>query len=336
LSAIGQNDTICQLIWPTADSRKPTAKKMIDYDPHDWRSHLFDIKGSMVRQIIGRVLTVMAWGVAVVCFYEWVYWTWDVKIGVPITAHALIGVALGLLLVFRTNSSYDRFWEGRKLWGGIVNETRNLARAAAAVLPDSPDLVRRIILWTISFPHAAMHRLRGGVGIGPPANELPQDQVAATLKENHIPLAVARRISEELNVARQQGLISDIQQMALDQNVQQLIDYIGACERIRKTPMPFSYMVHLRRAIILYCFTLPFALVIDYGWWTIIVVLLVAYTFYGIEEIGVEIEDPFGRDDNDLPLERFCATIEENLRGLIPHHAGAVSDGVTSRVQHCE
>jgi ion channel-forming bestrophin family protein len=291
---------------------------MIDYDPHDWRNHLFDIKGSMVRQIFARVLTCMAWAVAVVTVYELIDYFWDVKVGIPSTAHALIGVALGLLLVFRTNSSYDRFWEARKLWGGIVNETRNLARAAVTVLPDSPDIVRGIIFWTMAFPHASMHLLRGGVGIGPSFSQLPPAQVAETLKANHIPLAVAQRISTELNAARQQGLISDYVQMTLDQNVQLLIDYLGGCERIRKTPMPFSYMVHLRRAIIIYCFTLPFALLDSYGWWTILVVLLVSYLMYGIEEIGVEIEDPFGRDDNDLPLERFCATIDENLRDLVP------------------
>jgi putative membrane protein len=290
---------------------------MVDYDPHNWRSHLLDIKGSMVRQITWRVLTCFAWAVAVVCFDKFVFRT-----EVPSTGHVLVGVALGLLLVFRTNSSYDRFWEGRKLWGGIVNETRNLARAAAAVMPNSPDVVRRIILWTIAFPYASMHLLRGGEGMGPTAGELPEDQVALTLKSNHVPLAIARRISEELNAAREAGIISDIQQMAVDQNVQQLIDYIGACERIHKTPMPFAYMVHLRRAIIIYCFTLPFALVKDFGWWTIWAVLLVSYLMYGIEEIGVEIEDPFGRDDNDLPLERFCEGIEQTLRGVLPPITG--------------
>ncbi len=105
--------------------------------------------------------------------------------------------------------------------------------------------------------------------------------------------------------------------MALDQNVQLLIDSLGACERIRKTPLPFAYVVHLRRALILYCFTLPFALVESFGWGTILATLLVAYIFFGIEEIGVEIEDPFGQDDNDLPLDRICATIEQNLIALL-------------------
>jgi putative membrane protein len=99
-----------------------------------------------------------------------------------------------------------------------------------------------------------------------------------------------------------------------------LIDYIGACERIHKTPLPFAYVVHLRRALILYCITLPFALIESYGWSTVIDTLLIAYILFGIEEIGVEIEDPFGEDDNDLPLEKICATIEGNLLSVIQGH----------------
>jgi ion channel-forming bestrophin family protein len=129
-------------------------------------------------------------------------------------------------------------------------------------------------------------------------------------------MAAARKISEQFAEAKSRGTISDYVQVSLDQNVQLLVDYMGACERIHNTPMPFAYMVHLRRALILYCFTLPFALLDRFGWWTIAVVLLISYVLYGVEEIGVEIEDPFGEDENDLPLEDICRTIESNVREL--------------------
>ena len=289
---------------------------MIRYDPHSWTSHLFDVRGSLVREILGRVSLCVLWSAAIVACHQLLpdgTPDWEV----PETVHALVGGALALLLVFRTNSSYDRFWEGRKLWGAIVNETRNLARQASVLLAADPALMRETILWTIAFAHAAMHRLRGDKHLGPMANELPADAVAPVLAAQHIPLAVARRITERLKHARDQGLLTDIQQMALDQNVQQLIDYIGGCERIHSTPMPYAYAVHLRRALIAYCFTLPFALEGRFGWATIPATLLVTYTFFGIEEIGVEIEDPFGEDDNDLPLEDICANIESNLRDVI-------------------
>ena len=136
------------------------------------------------------------------------------------------------------------------------------------------------------------------------------------MRSEHPPLSIATRISARLVKARDKGLISDIILAALDQNVQQLVDYLGGCERINTTPLPFSYMVHLRRLLILYCFTLPFALVEPSAGSRSLATLGVAYTFFGIEEIGVEIENPFGYDLNDLALEDLCAKIAKNLLAL--------------------
>jgi putative membrane protein len=285
---------------------------MIEYDAHDWRDHLLAIRGSMIREISYRVLICVAWAALVVYVHE----NW-VGLGVPAVPHQLVGVALGLLLVFRTNASYDRFWEGRKQWGSIVNETRSLANLSAALLAGDADLRARVLGWTIEFPWATMHALRGSRGLGPNAGRLPADEVLATLAAEHVPLAVARRITEHLVIARQRGHLSDMPLVALTQFVQSLLGYLGACERIRHTPLPFAYVVHLRRALICYCFTLPFALLDPFGWWTVPATLLIAYTLYGIEEIGVEIEDPFGEDDNDLPLEQICQRIEDNVRELM-------------------
>lgn len=285
---------------------------MIEYDAHSWTDHLFDIKGSMVQEIFGRVLLVAGWSLMVVLFHYYVR-----PVAVASTLHALVGIALGLLLVIRTNASYDRFWEGRRMWGGIVNESRNLARGAAAFLRHQPALLEPIVLWTVAFSYSSMHALRGSKGLGPIAKRLPRAEVEETLDAQHVPSAVAQRISNLLADARSEGHISDYVAITIDNNVQLLIDYLGACERIHKTPLPFAYVVHLRRALILYCLTLPFALLDSFGWSTVIDTLLIAYIFFGIEEIGVEIEDPFGEDDNDLPLENICNTIEENLLAVI-------------------
>ena len=294
---------------------------MIEYDAHKWTDHLFDIKGSMVREIMGRVLLVVCWTVLVVLFHEYVR-----PVSVPSTVHALVGVALGLLLVIRTNASYERFWEGRKMWGGMVNESRNLARATTAFLRDQRATTEQVILWTMAFAYASMHSLRGTSGLGPVAARLPEGEVRDALRSEHVPSAIALRISGLLSEARREGHISDYVAMTLDNNVQQLIDYLGACERIHKTPLPFAYVVHLRRAIILYCISLPFALIEAYGWSTILDTLLIAFILFGIEEIGVEIEDPFGEDDNDLPLEQICGTIERNLLAVLNEggHQGLV------------
>jgi putative membrane protein len=233
----------------------------------------------------------------------------DVSLAVTSTPHTLVGLALGLLLVFRTNASYDRFWEGRKLWGGIVNASRNLGRSAAALFGDDPvytDLIR----WVRAYPYACMHSLRGSTPV------FPEGVLSDIVREPNVPLAISVRMSLALKSAMAKGLISDVQQMALDREVGTLIELIGGCERIHKTPLPFAYVVHLRRAVVLYCLTLPFCLVQPMGWWSILATVFIAYVMLGIEEIGVEIEDPFGTDANDLPLERICETIAKNLDEL--------------------
>lgn len=285
---------------------------MIDYDAHRWWKHLFDIKGSMVSQIAYRVLAMVLWTVTIVVLDKHYH-----DMHMPPTVHSMVGVALGLLLVFRTNASYDRFWEGRKMWGGMVNETRNLARLGHSLLAEAPALYHELLLWTIAFVYASMHHLRGQKSLGPMADRLPREAVEWVLAQGNAPVGASLEMTRRIVLARQRGLISDIQQDMLDRNVQLLIDYLGACERIHKTPLPFAYVVHLRRALLIYCFSLPTGLVNDFGWWAVPANLFVSYTFFGIEEIGVQIEDPFGTDDNDLPLERICAGIDATLSGFV-------------------
>lgn len=287
---------------------------MIQYDPHRWLDHFFDFKGSLVREISGRVLLCTFWSAGVVYFHLYVS-----DIGIPSIIHTLVGVALGLLLVFRTNASYDRFWEGRKLWGGIVNETRNLTRSSEAFLMNHPEIRKEISLWTIAFTYSAMHILRDKKSMGPVEGELDPSEVKNALESPHPALYAARKISQILQKAKQAGHISDYAQANMDQNVQLLVDYLGGCERIHRTPLPFAYVVHLRRALVIYCFTLPFALVdlFEWKWATVLDTLFLSYVYFGIEEIGVEIEDPFGEDENDLPLENICASIANNTRAFL-------------------
>ncbi len=287
---------------------------MIQYDAHNWSDHLLDIKGSMVREIIGRVTLCVLWA-ALVCLCDYVLrYNNHGSLGIPETAHGLIGGVLGLLLVFRTNASYDRFWEGRRLWGAMVNDCRNTARMSRSWLAADARLVHEITEWVAAYPWSVMHRLRGTRGLTPHPLDLDPAEVAAVIDAPHPPLAIASRLSNLFLTAKNSKLISDMQFIALDANLQRLIDYLGGCERIQNTPMPFAYMVHLRRALIVYCFTLPFALLDKYGWATLLIVLIVSYIMFGIEEIGVEIENPFGSDENDLPLERLCETIGKNVR----------------------
>jgi putative membrane protein len=276
---------------------------MIHYDPHRWLDHFFDIKGSLVREIGGRVALCVAWTVAVVILYKN-----RLPVSVSAVAHTLVGVALGLLLVFRTNASYDRFWEGRRLWGGIVNDCRNLVRMASPHLQNEPDLLSRLAHLSALFPVAVMKVLRG-------ESDWPS-HLGWVRGAQHPALAVSLRMSECLLEARRRNAYSDIIHGGLENIVKSLVDHLGGCERIRKTPLPFAYVVHLRRALVIYCFSLPFALVEPLGWEAVLAVLFISYTFFGIEEIGVEIEGPFGTDDNDLPLEDMCKSIHDNVLSI--------------------
>ena len=266
----------------------------------------------MVREILGRVLACVVWSALVVWGHQYGW-----KVAIPSTLHSLVGLALGMLLVFRTNASYDRFWEGRKLWGGMVNESRNLVRSARGWFGQDTALVRELASWAAAFPLASMQYLRGmPLDLAVAVPELPRDLALAAQQAEHPPMAVAARMTECLAEASRRGLLSDVARVGVEQNIHLLVGYHGGCERIRKTPLPFAYVVHLRRALVIYCFTLPFALVETFGWTTVLDTLLVAYVFFGIEEIGVEIEGPFGFDDNDLPLEQICETIQHNVYEL--------------------
>lgn len=284
---------------------------MIHYDPHKWLDHFFDIRGSLVREIIGRVLLCVGWSALVVWFHRTIH-----PVGIPSLLHTLVGVALGLLLVFRTNSSYDRFWEGRRLWGGIVNDCRNLIRLATVHMREYPDLLESLTKWTAAFPCATKSVLRGDSSLEKHLPELSIADRSDIENSQHAALTIALRMTECVVEARRRGAVSDIIHGSLDSNIRALVDHLGGCERIRKTPLPFAYVVHLRRALVLYCYSLPFALVETFGWTTILDVLLLSYTYFGIEEIGVEIEGPFGDDDNDLPLDDICGAIHDNVYAI--------------------
>ncbi len=285
---------------------------MVDYDPHHW-STFFDLRGTMLMVLSRRAGVILLTATAATLAHY--FWR---PLGIAAEAHILIGPSLSLLLVFRTNSSYDRFWEGRKLWGTLVNTSRNLARLATVHLHKDPVLCARVLRLTVAFVYASMHQLRGTRGIGPVETELDPELVGELTRAVHTPTRVATVLSATVQRAHEDGVISDIQQRAFEQNVQLLVDCIGACERIHGTPLPFAYVVHLRRALVIFCASLPFALLPRFGWGTIAAATLIAVILFGIEEIGVEIEDPFGTDDNDLPLEEICANIERNVRAFLP------------------
>ncbi len=226
-------------------------------------------------------------------------------------AHALIGVAFGLLLVFRTNTSYDRFWEGRRLWGVIINEGRNQSRLVASLLPKASRVTYRTCISI--FAHATMHRLRLNRDLGPHAERLSPALREAFAEAAHPPSAALAHASALLDRHVRTGEMQGQMTLAFQDGLRDLVHAAGGCDRIRATPIPFAYTVHLRRSLILYAATLPLALSTELGWATVPATLIVTFVLFGIEELGVSIEDPFGFDANDLHLEQFCAAVDACL-----------------------
>ncbi|MFO1020639.1 MAG: bestrophin family ion channel [Planctomycetales bacterium] len=226
--------------------------------------------------------------------------------------HTLLGMVLGILLVFRTNTAYDRWWEGRKLWGQLVNDSRNLAIKIQACVQASETEKQLLGVKLIAFSCGLRDHLRGKARL----NALPGFE-DSTVHPHHIPSFVAKSIYETIENWRQTEKVGGFELLFLDRHAAALMDICGGCERILKTPIARSYRTFIRETIGVYLFTLPWGLVEDYGYWSVPLVLLLSYFMVGIELIAEDIEQPFGTGYDDLHLDEYCRTIETNVTELI-------------------
>jgi putative membrane protein len=304
---------------------------MVDYDGRSWLRVALQVRGSVLPRIAVRVALALALGAAATYTLE--------KQGfkIPSLLHTLIGAALGLLLVFRTNASYDRWWEGRRLLGNLVNRSRDLARQIASYVPEGPDAGAegdraKLRRWTVLFYRLGAQSLRAERELAPVASLMTHDERAKVEAAAHRPVVVHAWISKRLAELATEGALTEQRLQVMDANLGMLHDALGGCERIVKTPVPFAYAQHSKLLVTLFCFTLPFAMSETLGWLTPLGSGLVAFALFGVDEIGVEIEDPFGHDPNDLPVDAIGDTIERNLGELLPATAatlfspGAASD----------
>jgi putative membrane protein len=284
------------------------------------RRHWFRValqyKSSVVPAVLNRVLLCGVFGLFVSVLHQL-----GLSVSWPILGSLIPNIVLGLLLVFRTNTAYDRFWEGRKNWGNLVNTVRNLARQIwVAVKETEPgDREKKIatIRLLVAFSVATKLHLRGE-----PVNQelehlLSSERYFKLKSMNNPPLKVAFWIGDYLQEQYELKCISNYQLTALHRLLDSMVDSLGSCERILKTPMPLAYSIHLKQLLLIYCLSLPFQMVNDFLWFTGPIVALISFTLFGIEEIGSEIENPFGYDANDLPLDSICATMLRNIEDLI-------------------
>lgn len=241
---------------------------------------------------------------------------------IEITPFEVAGGVLSLLLVLRTNAGYERWWEGRRLWGDIVNRSRNLAVAALSFGPDEPVWRARIVRRTAAFSHAARQSLRGDRTTGELVRVLGFSEATQVAAARHMPTAVAMLIGESLREARDRLDLDGFAMLRIDPERAALIDDIGGCERIIKTPLPLAYRVEIRRFLILFIAAIPFALVDRIAWLTPIATILIAVPLLAVDKIGTELQDPFSKDSlNHLPLDEICATIEGNLMAMLEQPA---------------
>ena len=284
---------------------------MIDYDAKSWFGVVIRVRGSVGPRVIPRMIIAAGLGAGAAYLYE------HHKFHTPAVAHTMIGVALGLLLVFRTNASFDRWWEGRKLLGGMVNRTRDLARQLVAYVPgDSrPDVDVSVRLLNTFFA-VAMQGLRDEKDLSKLGDLLTADERAKLEPVKTRASVVLTWISQRIDRLAREGKITDARLLAMDTNITALVDHHSGCERIVRTPIPFAYAQHIKLFVTLFCFTVPFAIVDVMKSYTPIAAAIFAFALFGIDEIGVEIEDPFGYDDNDLPIERIAATIKASTADI--------------------
>ncbi len=277
---------------------------------------LFIWHGSVLPQLVPRLLLLLLLSVLVVYLNGTFY---DYKIPLSPAPFTIFGIALALFLGFRNNASYDRFWEGRKLWGALLNDTRSLTRQALTLTgyaPDSKEVVDFADM-LIVFTYCLKHQLRKTDATEDIEKRLPADLAHALKHAHYKPVMLMREMGIWVRQARGRGLIDPICQAAMDENLNKLSDIVGGCERIVSTPIPYTYQVLLHRTVYLYCFLLPFGLVDSLGWITPLITVFIGYTFVAFEAIADELEDPFGTEPNDLALNAMCRMIEATLLEMI-------------------
>lgn len=281
---------------------------MIVRPRENWFRMLWVWQGSVLSHIIPQLLIVLFFSILV----TWLHGAFfNYKIPLSPVVFTLMGVALAIFLSFCNTASYDRFWEGRKLWGALVIDSRSLVRQAKAYLPDAVH--KEFAQLVIAFAYALKHQLRHTKADEDLLRLLPV-QVAKKVGQAHFkPVYILDEISLLLQGQLTKGEIDSIVLMGIDNNVNKLSEILGGCERISSTPIPFSYHVLLHRTVYLYCFLLPFGLVDAIGWMTPIVVTFIGYTFIALDAIIEEISEPFGTEPNDLALDALCQTIEHSL-----------------------
>jgi putative membrane protein len=287
---------------------------MVQYNPKDWITFIFKFhKSDTFRQLIPLMLFIGFYS-GIICFLEMDYFkleeTSHVK-GISIM-HTTVGFVLSLLLAYRTNTAYDRWWEGRKLWGALVNNSRNLAIKLSVILQEEKDrhFFRRLIPGYASILQKHLTNEES-------AKALFEDLDLEMDHQKHRPNQIAKMIFQKANDLYKSDKITGDQLIIINSELQSFTDVCGACERIKNTPIPYSYSAFIKKFIFFYVMTLPFSFAFTLGYYVIPVVIFIFYVLASLELIAEEIEDPFGLDENDLPIAKIASNIKKHVEELL-------------------
>ena len=287
---------------------------MIKYNPKIWFTQIFKVPKSDTLRILFPEIIILALLTAALTYVELTYFK-DLHIFKDaIAVYSLIGFVLSLLLVFRTNTAYDRWWEGRKKWGELVNNTRTLAIKVSSTTQekDTISFFKRMIA---NYVFALKWQLREEDE--ELLVELTESEKASFYAASHKPSYISQLMYNKLRDMKSKDEISDIEYLAMDTNLNTFSNITGAGERIKNTPIPFSYNLFLKKFIFIYVLTLPVGFVSSFGYGTVLIAVFIFYILVSIELLAEEIEDPFGMDDNDLPLNDIAAKIKANVSDIL-------------------
>jgi ion channel-forming bestrophin family protein len=283
-------------------------------------------RGPQLRRMlvyVGRPLLILVlYDLAVVVAYQVRHWEWVALPHIPL---ALFGSAIGVILGFRNQSAYGRWWEARILWGSVVNNSRSWAREVlTSMLPSKTgedaelkETQRRMVYLQIAYVHALRQHLRKLEPWADLAPFLDERQLNSLRNQKNVPLAIQEMMGDLLRECLMRGWIDRMQWRAMDESLNDLTDAQGGAERIKNTPMPKQYDYFPQLFVQIYCILLPLALVANMGWFTPLGSTLVGFIFLALDKIGRDLEDPFENTIYDVPLTSITTTIEVNLRQLL-------------------
>lgn len=285
----------------------------------NWTQVLFHLpKSDTFRRLLPALLLIGGYSALVV---------WAILFHLPQThqlflknatvLHSLLGFAISLLLVFRTNTAYDRWWEGRKHWGALVNNSRNLAVKINCLLAkeDSKNRIFFQKLIPLFADELRLHLQNERTRLA--LDDSPHPEIPRFDTAKHIPNQLAQLMQQKVQLLYRDRHFDGYQLLQLNNDITAFLDICGACERIKNTPIPYSYRSFIQKFLLLYILTIPPVFALTLGWYAVPVTLFIAYVLGSLELIAEEIEDPFGKDENDLPMHRIADTIRKNIQEIL-------------------